>query len=1234
MKIILLLITAFFLTVSYTCADFLDDASILFTRVDTTFKAEKYPILSPLKGGSVKVLFIGQRDVVGRLSVEVAARLDCNFATILTDTRNSFGTKSPWKNLDSEVLSDDNIIKRADRFLSYYWDVIWLDFDFDSLPEGIKVALLDQISFGTGLVYIGEKKKLESLITKWKGDERPLLVVSYNTFKQVVTGKLDKGIIVVMSPINQISNVLKTGDYYNSAANSIFFSTARKKGAMITNIQLPSKTIQHEAIVVMNYRVHIFNDGKLDSMKVHVRYRNEKEELVSESADTYIINEGNSFVIIKYPILPIGKYSLDVSISDSGGVTTFAGTSFNVVSSEHITDVKLWNASVQIGGFIIGTIETSFEFEEGIMFTAELYDCLGRGLDKYEIEIVLGRKSVDFTFKIEHPLSRTLLVKICYYKNNELMQTFEKPVFIENIDDSNNFLFVVCDDYKSEILRLKRYKTLIDEGVNVFAVDISHINDPGKAFNMAVNASLSGAAVIPEITKITGSLDNKINERVITSPDYKTDLVQRLKAMVDTLRHINPIAYSIGHDNMLALNESDSDFSMSDIESFHIFLEKKYGSIEKLNKAWNTHFSSFSEAKPITLNKAKQTGSFAVWLDTRLYILDAFTGIYNFAHNVIAKYDSTAKVGVKWFPSVLNVYNGYDLFDFSDILDMIVIPQDAGFGLPGDRAASGALTSFARLSALTGLMVTGEFYSRGNEALLRSAPWLSLFSGMNSIWWGKAFGGVEAALTPEYSISPAFSIVAEETRAIMDGIDNLLLGSTRHVDGIGILYSPNSILAAYTSVVPESRASSSPYYLSSISTGKTFGQRNTGSEIPISNPSYVVLKSARSFFLACQDAGYTPKFIAEDQVKANLLIDDGFSVLFLPYCQALSEETIWHIKEFTKQGGTVIADVRPAVMKENLSVRSKGALDEIFGISQGTDRIAPEITGTFITKESGLKNGIPSGLTIQDCWGDPSVRVIDGAISMANVGESPALTINTYGDGRGIFLNMGMELYEKLRYRNDEGNFLDVISWCIETSEIGLPVVRINDANGNRSAKVNTTVFKDGTGQYVGLLKEPGSINISNTEENKSIMNINHFEKMTYIYDVRKKKFLGAVNNVPLELSPGRSELYAILPYRVKNLTLEIKSSVVHIGDNVDYSVTVILQDRNSKPGRHVIHVQVINPEGIELSYFSDSFEAVNGYFEASIPILQNDLPGRWILRVSDVATGKKAERAFMVMSF
>jgi len=463
MNIIFLLITALFFDVNSSCADFLKDASLPFTQVDTTFHVEKYPILSPLAKGSLKVLFIGQRDVVGRLSVEVAARLDCRYDTVLTDTRKSFGAKGFRKGFDTDVLSDDYMAGRIEKLLGYNWDVIWLDFDINSMPEELRGALLDQISSGAGLVYTGEMNELNSVITSEKVDEKQLKVVSYESFKQFDAGKRGKGAVVIMPTVNPDVSILEAGDYYNTAVNSIFFASARRTGTIITEIQLPRKTIEHEIISIMNFKVHLFREEKPDTMKVHVRYRNEKGELANESISTYIIDKERSFIILNYPQLPTGKYSLDISISDSDGVKAFGGTSFNVETSDKISNVRLWNLSAKAGEFIIGTVETSSPINEGIAITVRFNDCWGRNLGEYELDTVPGRKSADFIFKIKNPFSNIIMIQVLFYKNNELVQTVEKPAFVKRFYDPHKFSLVVYDDCESEFLKLKKYKTLFND---------------------------------------------------------------------------------------------------------------------------------------------------------------------------------------------------------------------------------------------------------------------------------------------------------------------------------------------------------------------------------------------------------------------------------------------------------------------------------------------------------------------------------------------------------------------------------------------------------------------------------------------------------------------------------------------------------------------------------------------------------------------------------------------------
>ncbi len=681
------------------------------------------------------------------------------------------------------------------------------------------------------------------------------------------------------------------------------------------------------------------------------------------------------------------------------------------------------------------------------------------------------------------------------------------------------------------------------------------------------------------------------------------------------MRHLSPPAYTIRYDNH-DFNDSVQVFSEADKESFHGFLDEKYGSVEKLNNAWGTSYSSFSDAGPIELDEAKQSNALTRWADTMFFQIDRYTQEHSFAHDIISAVDSTVQVGINCFQTVRNAYNGYDIHRIFNNFDAFISVQDAETMMNGDFAITDALSSYTDTTSLKGLIIKGDIRSLSNENFLRSTPWQSLFSGMNSIWWDKLSGSAGSALNPDFSISPLFSIVAEESKEITDGIDLLLLGSTLHRDSIGILYSPGSIIAANT--FPEHEITSV------ISTG-------TGMTAESSN---IAMKSARSFLHACKELGYAPVFITEDEVKGNVLLDEGYSVLFLPCSRVISSDIVKVLKEFTRGGGTIIADVRPAVMGEDFSMRDTGALDEIFGISGRIGRTATQEDGTISTMEI-IKGGVASsGLTIPDCAGYSAVTVNGDVLVRGRIGDYPALIENNFGKGKGIFLNTGMEIYGKIRFKEKErGILLDIISKYIETSGIEKPFVNIQDRKGNNAAGVYCSVFDDGSGKYIGILADPGLLPEKPQLPEEYMLKIDFAEKIYYGYNVRKGKFIGALSDIPTELSPVRPELYAMLPYRVKNLTVEIKESVVRPGDKVEYNVKIIPQGKNTKTGRHVIRVRVIDPEGNEQRKFSYSYEFFDGNFESSFWISRQNPPGRWILSVRDIATGKRAERAFMIMS-
>ena len=1217
MKSLIIIFTLLAVIVCSVNADFLEDASIPFTRIDSSVEIPDYPIAKPLKGGKLRVLIIGPQDVTGLMSIGIAARLDCTFKTILTDSRSTIGIQPEPFSLEAVALSQETIEKNAGVLFREQWDVLWLDFDFNALSVGFQQNIINHIEKGTGFIYVGDRKDLVKLKPRGKKDNTQLKAAAFGKFEPEFIGKRKRGVLVTLPPLNPYIGLRERSNYLTSAVNAIMFSTGRYDTFTITKLPKFDKTIEQESIDIMNFRISLFNKSDTKPIKIFSRFRNERNEIVSESQSSYKVEKGRSFVIIEYPFLSVGDYSIDITAADSDGVIAVAGTSFSVSAMKYLIGLEFPEVSSPEEGLMIGQVKCSTPYTEAMQVRVDFLDSRRRLIGRNDLVPDINKVYAEFAAKLENLHERVIIVRASLFQSNRLVNTIEKPVFIRKQYDPRKFTLIVSDDRPLDSTSNRRYEVFRNAGISHVCIDVAAISDLHNIYTVVSDAASNNLGVIPRITRIASTVPGDTMDPVITEYDFNEQLKQRTLDIVDTLRTISPLAYSLGKDNMLTGFETDVSFSETDIESFRFFLDEgKYETVEALNSAWKTSFSSFEEAQPVKYDEAERSGMFVRWLDTRQHMEEVFTQVHYEASDNITFTESGALVGIEGYENTWSPFRGYNIFEMTGFLSMSVSQQDAGPGFPGDVAVSSALASFSKMGSLLGLSVGGEAYRRGNEVLLRAAPWQSLFMEMNSIWWQKAYGNAEAALTPQLTLSPAFSVVAEESREIMDGIDLLLLGSERLIDTIGLLYSPVSKMAARTSAV------------------STKGGRDNNGQPPealLPETSVDALSnSVRSMFLACQDAGYTPMFVADDQLTGDWLTDNKFTVLLLPYVQAMSDVTVQCIETFVNNGGTVIADMRTGVMDEYLIMRGQGALDSMFGIFQKAERKAVRKLGKLVPNE--IEGGIPSGITLENCPVDPSVSVREGVYTLADIDGSPAVIVNRHGRGTAVFLNVGMDYYEHMRLKGQEEGLRDILSWCLYTGGAGLPYCSVRDTTGTVARKVSTTVFRDEVIEYIGImpdpLAQPGEYSGSDF-----VLDLTETGKNHFVYNIRGKKFLGVNTRVPLDISPGKAGLFALVPYQVKELELKLKRPVVRTGNTIDYTVTLIPRDIKVVPGRHVFHVEVLGADGSVMPYFTGNHEAEKGVLNASVTIGPNDAPGRWSLQVTDVITGKKAERAFMVMA-
>ena len=63
----------------------------------------------------------------------------------------------------------------------------------------------------------------------------------------------------------------------------------------------------------------------------------------------------------------------------------------------------------------------------------------------------------------------------------------------------------------------------------------------------------------------------------------------------------------------------------------------------------------------------------------------------------------------------------------------------------------------------------------------------------------------------------------------------------------------------------------------------------------------------------------------------------------------------------------------------------------------------------------------------------------------------------------------------------------------------------------------------------------------------------------------------------------------------------------------------------------HILHVDVTDPSGREVSFYSGNIRAPQGRAEWPLPIAHNDAGGKWDVRVKDLLSGESRTAAIEV---
>ena len=578
-----------------------------------------------------------------------------------------------------------------------------------------------------------------------------------------------------------------------------------------------------------------------------------------------------------------------------------------------------------------------------------------------------------------------------------------------------------------------------------------------------------------------------------------------------------------------------------------------------------------------------------------------WAGIYEFCRDTIQDIIPSARVGYEGSDHYVSTWKADDHWKLSRVMDLNNI-----YFYPFEAAVA---RSFLPRDALFGAGWFGGYPWNRSAPFMKYSPWALLFKGANSYWIFHAGPAEDSIMAPDHSIYPFFKVGLREFNEIKEGIGKSLILSERQND-LGILFSP-----------------------SSVHTSTFFGS-------PLGKKSEFLEGSTQIFI----DMGFQPRIISYAELKEGKLSGYGLPLLYLPYCLSLSLAEIEAIKDFVKNGGLLMADLRPGVRDEHGKLFPAGQLDDLFGVKTGPE----ESLKTGELKVTGMRP--PFRGNLPNLLYDPSLKARGGK-SLGKIGNTPAIVVNRYGGGKTILLNSVFpEYYEKTEFGNtpdsaeERKDFIfrskrDFGFWgktasfraffkkLLKEQEFLPPVVIKPEL-----PKLEVTRFKSGKIQYVGILQglpRPGlayAVDRVPLPPSKSVKIT--FPQQGHVYDVRTKKYAGRVRRIKTNIHPCEAKLYALLPYQVKGVNISLTNSTFSQGSAVPYEVA--LSASADKPESHIFRIRVINPRGEEVPYYSRNL-AVKGKAADKIFFAMNEEPGTWKIEIQEVISAKKSQAEFEI---
>jgi len=127
------------------------------------------------------------------------------------------------------------------------------------------------------------------------------------------------------------------------------------------------------------------------------------------------------------------------------------------------------------------------------------------------------------------------------------------------------------------------------------------------------------------------------------------------------------------------------------------------------------------------------------------------------------------------------------------------------------------------------------------------------------------------------------------------------------------------------------------------------------------------------------------------------------------------------------------------------------------------------------------------------------------------------------------------------------------------------------------------------------------------------------FPREMNVYDVRASKPLGRQKEITVTLDPYEPAIFAASPIAIAELEISAPARVQR-GESAQIGLGFA---HASPAATHVFRLDVIDPAGKTVDYYSGNIIASHGRAGKLLPLAFNDARGKWTLRVHDLLSGQ-----------